>query len=214
MRRIARAALLAACFATAPSAFAGDFFLNGQLGRMDLDDSGFDDGQTRLLHAGAGYRWGPGMAQVGFEAGLGRLDELEGGHRTSYDSGYIDRHYAATSRYAALGASARIKPPHLPVYFIGRAGYLGMERRLDETAVDHSPDTAPVTERRQSRDTDGGTYMGVGVGTTVLPLLDIGLMYNEYRYSGVQYDPARDEYRLSGDKRDARSVSLSAELRF
>ena len=214
MRKTARAALFAACLAAAPSAFAGDFFLNGQVGRMDLDNSGFDDGQTQLLHAGAGYRWGIGMAQVGLEAGLGRLEELDDRSRSDYAGGYIDRSYALSSRYASIGASARIKPPLLPVYFIGRAGYLGMERKLDETAIDHYLDTAPVTDRREFKETDGGTYMGVGVGTTILPLLDVGLMYNHYRYSQVQYDPARDEYHLSDDKRDARSVSLSVELRF
>lgn len=214
MRKTARAALFAACLATAPSAFAGDFFINGQAGRMDLDNSGFDDDSSQLLHAGAGYRWGIGMAQVGLEAGLGRLAEQEGDSRSDYTGGYIDRSYALSARYGSIGANARIKPPLLPVYFVGRAGYLGIERKLDETAVDHYLDTSPVTERRQFKENDGGTYVGVGVGTTILPLLDVGLMYNQYRYSQVQYDPINDEYDLSDNKRDARSVSLSVEYRF
>lgn len=214
MRKTARAALFAACLAAAPSAFAGDFFINGQLGRMDLDDNGFDDDQTQLVQAGAGYRWGIGMAQVGLEAGLGKLEELEDSSRSDYSGGYIDRNYALSSRYASIGVNARVKPPLLPVYFIGRAGYLGMERKLDETAVDHYLDTAPVTDRSEFKETDGGMYAGVGIGTSILPLLDVGLMYNQYRYSQVQYDAVNDEYHLSDDKRDARSVSLSVEWRF
>ena len=58
------------------------------------------------------------------------------------------------------------------------------------------------------------SYVGVGVGSTILPLLDVGLMVNQYRYSQVQYNPVNDEYELSDDKRDARSVSLTVEYRF
>lgn len=214
MRKSGCAALFAAMFAATPAAWAGDFFINGQAGRIDLGDSDFDDGQSNLLHAGGGYRWGVGMAQVGLELGLGKLDEREGQSRSNYPDGYIDRSYSLSARYATLGANARIKPPVMPVYFIGRAGYLGLERKLDETAVDHYLDTAPITQHRAFEETDGGTYVGVGVGTTLLPLLDVGLTYTQYRYAQVEYDPLADEYHLSDDQRDARSVSLSVEYRF
>ncbi|MFC5595018.1 hypothetical protein [Lysobacter niastensis] len=102
----------------------------------------------------------------------------------------------------------------LPVYFIGRAGYLALERKLDETYVDHPLNTSPVTGHSAFEETDGGTYYGVGVGTTILPLLDIGLMVNQYHYSQVQYDPSNGDYQLSDDNRDARSVTLSVEYRF
>lgn len=214
MRKFGCAALFAACLAAAPAASAGDFFINGQLGRIELDSSGFDDEQINLVQAGAGYRWGIGMAQVGLETGLGKLDDQEDRTRNDYTGGYVDHAYTLSSRYAFIGANARIKPPLVPVYLIGRAGYLGLERKLDETSIDHYLDTSPVTEHRAFKETDGGTYYGVGVGTTILPLLDVGLMYNQYRYSQVQYDPASDEYHLSDDKHDAHSVSLSVEYRF
>jgi len=213
MRKFGCAALFAACLAAAPVASAGDFFINGQLGRVELD-SGNSDEQTNLLQAGAGYRWGIGMAQIGLETGLGKLDDLEDQSRSDYTGGHVDHAYTLSSRYAFIGANARIKPPVLPVYFIGRAGYVGLERKLEDTYVDHYLDTSPVTGHRASKETDGGTYYGVGVGTTILPLLDVGLMYNQYRYSQVQYDPVGDEYQLSDDKRDARSVSLTVEYRF
>ena len=213
MRKLQCAALLAACLAAAPAAHAGDFFVNGQLGRIELD-SGFDDDQSNFGQASVGYRWGIGMAQVGLEGGLGQIGELEDNTRSDYTGGYVDHAYTLSSRYAFIGANARIKPPVLPVYFIGRAGVMGLQRELDETSVDHYLDTSPVTERSQFEESDGGTYVGVGVGTTILPLLDVGLMVNQYRYSQVQYDPASDEYRLSDDKRDARSVSLTVEYRF
>jgi hypothetical protein len=214
MRNFGCAALFAACLAAAPAASAGNFFINGQVGRIELDSGGFDDEQTNLLQAGAGYRWGIGMAQIGLETGLGKLDDLEDQGRSDYSGGYVDHAYTLSSRYAFIGANARIKPPLLPVYFVGRAGYLGLERKLDETLVDHYLDTAPVTDRREFKENDGGTYVGVGVGTTILPLLDVGLMYNQYRYSQVQYDPVNDEYQLSDDKQDARSVNLTIEYRF
>ena len=204
--------MFAACFAAAPAASAGDFFINGQLGQIELDSS--DDEQTDFVQAGVGYRWGIGMAQVGLETCLGKLDDLEGQSRSDYAGGYVDHAYTLSSRYAFIGANARIKPPLLPMYFIGRAGYLGLERELDETFVDHPQDAAPVTGHRSFKETDGGTYYGVGVGTTILPLLDVGLMFNEYRYSQAVYDPIGDEYHLSDDKRDARSVSVSVEYRF
>lgn len=213
MRKFGCAALFAACLAAAPAASAGDFFINGQLGRIELD-SGFDDEQTNLVQAGAGYRWGIGMAQVGPEIGLGKLDDLEDRSRSDYTGGHVDHDYTLSSRYAFIGANARIKPPLLPVYFIGRAGYLGLERELDETSVDHPLDGSPVAGQRSFKETDGGAYYGVGVGTTILPLLDVGLIYTQYRYSQVRYDAVGDEYFLSDDKRDARSVSVSVEYRF
>lgn len=213
MRKLGCAALFAACIAAAPAASAGDFFINGQVGLIELD-SGFEDDQTNLAQGSVGYRWGIRYAQVGLEAGVGQLGELEGQARFDYTGGTVDRAYTLDSRYGFIGANARIKPPVLPVFFIGRAGVLALERELDETSVDRAVNTAPVTQHRAFSETDGGTYVGVGVGTTILPLLDIGLMYNQYRYSQVQYDPVGDEYELSDDKRDARSVSLTLEYRF
>lgn len=213
MRKFGCAALFAACALAAPAASAGDFFVNGQVGRFELD-SGFDDEQSKFAQGSVGYRWGIGIAQLGLETGLGKLDDQQDRSRTDYAGGHVDHAYTLSSRYGFIGANARIKPPLVPVYVVGRAGYLGLERKLDETSVDHYLDTSPVTSHSAFEETDGGTYYGIGVGTSILPLLDIGLMYNQYRYSQVQYDPATGEYRLSDDKRDARSVSLSVEYRF
>jgi opacity protein-like surface antigen len=207
MRKLGCAALFAACLTAAPAASAGNFFINGQLGRIELDSSGFDDEHSNLLQASAGYRWGIGMAQVGLETGLGKLDDQEGSRLDT--NGFTDHVYTLSSRYAFIGANARVKPPLLPVYVIGRAGYLGLEQKLDDTSYLDAP-----TGHRAFKETDGATYVGVGVGTTILPLLDVGLMYNQYRYSQVQYDPVSDQYGLSDDKRDARSVSLTVEYRF
>ena len=60
------AALLAAALAIAPAAHAGDFFVNGQAGRIELDNA-FGDRNTNLLQASAGYRWGLDNVQVGIE---------------------------------------------------------------------------------------------------------------------------------------------------
>lgn len=214
MRKLGYATLFAACFAAAPSAFAGDFFVNGQLGRMDLDSDGFDDDKSSLVQASLGYRWGIGYAQVGLEGGVGKLGELNDETRYDYTGGYVDNSYTLNSRYAFVGLNARVKPPLVPIYAIGRAGYVGFRRELETTSVNNAVNTAPVTEHHAFEDNDGGTYVGVGVGTTIMPLLDVGLMVNQYRYSQVQYDPVNDEYSLSDDKQDARSINLTVEYRF
>lgn len=214
MRKFGCAALFAACLAAAPAASAGDFFINGQVGQIELDSSSYDDDQSNFSQGSVGYRWGLGIAQLGLEAGVGKPEDQEDRTRIDYTDGYADHDVTLSSRYAFVGVNARVKPPLVPVYLIGRAGYLGLERKLEDTYVDHYLDTAPVTDRREFKESDGGTYVGVGVGTSILPLLDVGLMYNQYRYSQVHYDPASDEYRLSDDKRDARSVSVTVEYRF
>lgn len=214
MRKFGSAALFVACLAAAPAASAGDFFINGQLGQIELDGDDFIDDQSSLAQASVGYRWGIGIAQIGLEAGVGKLGDQEGSARSDYFGGYVDHDYTLSSRYGFIGANARIKPPMLPVYFIGRAGFLALEQDLEETAIDYYLDTLPITEYRSAEDSDGATYFGVGVGTSILPLLDIALMYNQYEFTQVEYDSSAGEFQLSRDGRDARSVSLSVEYRF
>jgi hypothetical protein len=214
MHKLAPAAAIAALLAATPLAHAGDFFINGQAGRIDLDGDDFDGDESSLVQASAGYRWGLGMAQVGIEGGLGKLGELDDTSRSESPSGVVDNSYQLDSRYGFVGLNARVKPPVLPVYAIGRAGYIGMRHELESTSIDAPVGGPPVTQRSTFDRTDGGTYVGIGVGTTILPMLDVGLMVNQYRVSQVEYDAVSDEYRLSDDKRDARSITLTAEYRF
>ena len=214
MRLNRHAALFAACLAASPVAMAGDFFVNGQLGRMDLDSDGFDGDRTNFSQGSLGYRWGIGMAQVGLEAGVGKLGELEDGIGRDVAGGSIETRYTLDSRFAFAGLNARIKPPLAPVYAIGRAGYVGFRHDFDATSVAQFAGAPPATTHRSFSGNDGGTYLGVGVGTTLLPLLDVGLMLNQYRVAQVRYDAAEDEYALSDDKRSARSLSLTVEYRF
>lgn len=216
MRKPEYAALLAACLAAtfAPAALAGDFFVNGQIGQVDLDGDGFDGDGTSMAQGSVGYRWGIGMAQVGIEAGLGKLGELEDRTLHEYTGGELEHRYTLDSRFAFAGVNARIKPPMLPVYAIARAGYAGFRHELGATSIDRYLDTSPVTDRSTFSRNDGGTYVGLGVGTTLLPLLDVGLVVTQYRYAQVRYDAVDDEYELSDDTRSARSVNLSVEYRF
>jgi hypothetical protein len=214
MHKLVPAAVVAALLAATPLAHAGDFFVNGQAGRIDMDGDDFDGDESSLQQASAGYRWGIGMAQVGIEGGLGRLGEREDSTQSTSPGGTIDNNYQLASRYGFVGLNARIKPPAIPLYAIGRAGYIGMRHELESTSIDSPVGGPPVTQRSTFDRTDGGTYVGVGVGTTILPMLDVGLMVNQYNVAQVEYDTVEDEYRLSGDKRDARSVSLMLEYRF
>lgn len=216
MRKPEYAALLAACLAaaSAPAARAGDFFVNGQFGQMDLDSDGFDGDGTSAVQGSVGYRWGLGMAQVGIEAGVGKLGELEDRTVHAYTGGEIEHRYTLDSRFAFAGLNARIKPPLLPVYAIGRVGYAGFRHELGSTSIDRYLDSSPLTDHRTFSRNDGGSYVGVGVGTTLLPLLDVGVMVTQYRYSQLRYHAVADEYELSDDTRRARSVNLSVEYRF
>lgn len=216
MRKPEYAALLTACLAAAcaPAAVAGDFFVNGQLGEVDLESDGFDGDGTSIAQGSLGYRWGIGMAQVGFEAGLGKLGEQEDRSVHAYTGGEVEHTYTLDSRFAFVGLNARVKPPLLPVYAIGRAGYAGFRHELGATSIDRYLDTTPLTGRSNFSRNDGGSYVGLGVGTTLLPLLDVGLVVTQYRYSQVRYDAVDDEYELSDDTRSARSVNLSVEYRF
>lgn len=209
MSRSLRLAAFAACVLALPAAHAGDAFVNAQGGVVEADDA-FDDDRSSLLQGSMGYRWGIGYAQVGLEGGVGKFGDVD----ARLANGSIERAYTLSSRYGFAGLNARVKPPLLPVFFVGRAGVLGVRNALDETVIDRSPVPMPVPDRGTFDRTDGGTYAGVGVGTTLLPLLDVGLMINQYRTSQVEYDAVNDEYRLSDDKRNARSVSLTVEYRF
>ena len=215
MRKPGYSALIAIAAAfVAPGALAGDLFINGQVGGIELESDDFDGDSTSLVQASAGYRWGIGMAQVGLEAGVGKLGQLEDSTRHEFSGGSIEHRYHLDSRYAFVGLNARVKPPVLPVYFIGRAGYIGFDHDLQATSVVQGLDASPVTDRSRFSRNDGGNYVGVGVGTTVLPLLDVGLMVNQYRYAQVEYNAVDDEYALSDDTSSARSVTLTVEYRF
>lgn len=184
-----------------PAATAGEAFINGQLGRISLDNDALDADSSTLQAVGAGYRWGIGPVKAGLEAGLGRIGETRGHHGSGADAQDV----TLRSRHYSIGANARIKPPLLPVQFIGRAGYLGMRNTLETRAVGATATTSGNS---------GGTYAGVGIGTTVLPLLDVTLMLTRYRYAQLEHDGATGRHRLSDDKRDARSLGLSVEYRF
>ncbi|MDO5506375.1 MAG: outer membrane beta-barrel protein, partial [Pseudoxanthomonas suwonensis] len=165
MRHIALTAALATGLLASPLATSGEAFVNGQLGRIALDSKTLDKDSSNLLQLGGGYRWGIGPVKAGVEAGFGRIGEVSGGNDADGDS----RAFDLGANHYSIGANARIKPPLLPVQFIARAGYIGMRNTLEQTVT--APATGNTT-RATDKHTSGGTYLGAGIGTTLLPLLD------------------------------------------
>ena len=202
MHRIARFVLTALALTATPLAHAGEAFVNGQAGRISLDGGTPGKDSSHLLEVNGGYRWGIGPFKAGLEGGIGRIGETDG-HR---DVAGTRHAYNARSSHFTIGANARIKPPLMPVQFIGRAGYVALRSRIEQD-IGGSPANA-------STHTHGGTYIGAGIGTTLLPLLDVTLMVNQYQLRQVEHDAGAGGYRLSGDKRDATSVALAVEYRF
>lgn len=176
---------------------AGELFVNGEVGRFSTDA-----GNASLQQLGGGYRWGPGPFKAGLEAGIGRIGETDG----QYRDGTRIHAFTTHSRHFTVGANARIKPPLLPVQFIARAGYIAMRHSLDQQSTTGTP-------QHDSRNR-GGSYVGAGIGTTILPLLDVSLMYTRYQHAQVHYDDAAERFRISDDKRSAESIGLTVEYRF
>jgi hypothetical protein len=208
MAALAIATLLLA----APAARAGDFFIDGQAGHARLSDTGYDDDRTDAVQIGGGYRWGVGPAGIGIEVGGGRLGDLQDDYAGTYAYGTYTERYRLKTRYGFVGANARIKPPLVPVYFIGRLGYMGYASESEYRYAGNDVDYGVSTYDESDDDSGGGVYYGVGVGTTILPLLDVGLMYGGYSYSSIHWDG--DEYVRDGDVRHARTLTLGVEYRF
>ncbi|MGY0504455.1 outer membrane beta-barrel protein [Luteimonas sp. e5] len=204
MRNFITTALFAACLISAPRVHAGETFVNAGIGHITQDNEALDKDSSTLLQLGGGHRWGIGPFKAGIEAGIGRIGETRG-HRDEATSGPA---FTASADHLSIGANARIKPPLLPVQFIARAGYIGVRHRLEQGGVD--ADSAWVRSSHRS----GGDYLGAGIGTTVLPLLDVSLMVNRYRIGHIARDDTSGRYRISSDKRSAHSVDLVAEYRF
>lgn len=208
MRILAVPAVLATALLAAPQAHALDRepFINAQIGRIALHDAALDNSNSNFLQLGGGYRWGIAPFKAGIEASYARVGEVDGQRNANGSAQAV----AYSADQYSIGANARIKPPLLPVQFIGRAGYMGMRGNLEQTAG--APGSAMAND--SSRHSSGGTYAGVGIGTTALPLVDVSLMYNQYNHAQVEYDGIAGRYRMSGDKRNSRSLSLAVEYRF
>ncbi|KGM52251.1 hypothetical protein N800_11490 [Lysobacter daejeonensis GH1-9] len=203
-----------ACAAVMPTAHAaGNSFVAGQVGRARFNDSVFDDSSTNTRAISGGYRWQAGpIVQIGVEAGLGKVDELEGDFFYYNDGmGYEEiARIAMDIDYRHVGANARINFGEGSRWFaIARAGYMAydMDARLHYEAwdngqlVDGFDDTAS--------DDGGGAYFGAGVGVDITPNINVNLMFNGYAYSSFEGDGYTED-----DIGTASTTTLGVEVRF
>lgn len=219
MFKFGRVALVAiALGSVAPLAHAqGSFFVGGQVGRVDLADTGFNDESGDFKSLNLGYRWqiGP-RVQLGIEAGAGKIDGIE--DRDEYDVSYsggmvhVKERYALDADFVQIGANARFQFGADSRWFgIARLGYLGYEQEFSES---YSASGAFVESGSYSESDDGGgVYFGAGVGVDVTPNFNLSLTLNGYAYSSLYYDDYDDEYYWD-DVKTARTATLGAEFRF
>lgn len=203
-----------ACAAAVPPAHAaGNFFVAGQVGQAKFEDSVFDDSTANTRAFSGGYRWRVGPAiQIGIEAGLGKVDELDGDFFYYTDG----MGYEETARigmdidYRHVGANARFNFGEGSRWFaIARAGYMAydMDARLHYEARDNGQlvDTFDDT----ASDDGGGAYFGAGVGMDITPNVNVNLMFNGYAYSSFEGDGY-----IEDDIGTASTTTLGVEVRF
>lgn len=203
-----------ACAAAVPAAHAeGNVFIAGQVGQARFQDSVFDDSDTPTRALSGGYRWNAGpIVQIGIEAGLGELDDLEGDFFYYTDG----MGYEETARigmdisYRHVGANARINFGEDSRWFaIARAGYMAydMDARLHYEARDNGQLVETLDDT--ASDEGGGAYFGAGLGLDVTPNISLNLMFNGYAYSSFEGDGY-----IEDDVGTASTTTFGVEMRF
>ena len=202
-----------ACSSFVPVAHAeGKFFVAGQVGQAEYDDSGFDDASANTRAFSGGYRWQAGpVVQIGVEAGLGKIDEITQDFYYTDGSGYVETgRIGVETDYRHLGANARFNFGTDSRWFgIARAGYMAydmdanahFEARLDGTLLDSIDQSAS--------DDGGGAYFGIGVGMDITPNVNVNVMYNGYAYSDFESEDYSED-----DIGTASTTTLGIEVRF
>lgn len=203
-----------ACSAVAPAAQAqGNFFIGGQVGQAEYGDSGLDDDSADTRAFNIGYRWAAGpIVQVGFEAGLGTVDEVSGDiYYYSDGSGYVETGRGRMEAdYRNLGANARFNFGKDSRWFaIARAGYMAYE--MDAHAHYEARYNGELLDTMDlsASDDGGGAYFGAGIGLDVTPNFNINVMYNGYAYSDFESD-SYEEAEIG----TAATTTLGIEVRF
>jgi OOP family OmpA-OmpF porin/outer membrane immunogenic protein len=186
-------ALATAGFVAAPLAAhaqeKGGFFINGNVGKANVDDGLYDDDDTGY-GVNAGYRWAvsPGFA-IGLEGGYQNLGE--------YSAKSTRLPPAVTAGEAKLKGWTAGVNGHFNVsenwYLSGRGGLFRADLQGDYLVAG-----VPV----RVDDTSNKWYAGAGFGYDFSNNFSVGLNYDYYKAekNGLKFDPDL--------------VSVSAEYRF
>ena len=185
-----------ACSALAPAAHAqGNFFVAGQVGQAKYDDSGFDDASADTRVISGGYRWQAGpIVQIGFEAGLGKVDEITQDYYLASQMHTDTGRIGMEADYRNLGANARFNFGSDSRWFaIARAGYIAYEMDAHTSGVVTWFDGSQVEYNESGSDNGGGAYFGAGIGVDLTPNVNLNVMYNSYAYSDFESDSYSEE---------------------
>jgi hypothetical protein len=202
-----------ACSAVVPAAQAnGNFFVAGQAGQATYEDSGYDEDSADTRALSGGYRWQAGdVAQVGVEAGYGKVDEITQDYYYNGGGGYTENgRFGMDADYRLLGANARFNFGHGSRWFaIARGGYMAYEQNASAQLAAYVDGVQIDGVDESFSDNGGGAYFGAGLGMDVTPNFNVNVMYNSYAYSSFD-----DDYFASEDVGTASTTTLGIEVRF
>jgi opacity protein-like surface antigen len=172
------------------------FFVNGSIGRTELNKGAYDDNDTAYI-ANLGYRWAlaPNFA-LGIEGGYTDLGKWSGDLAILTDPPEGSRFIDSELKGWTLGANAHWNFTD-NWYLSGRAGLFRANLKGDYLTI-VSGDVA----RLSVDDTSNKWYAGVGVGYDFTRNFGVGISYDYYKAdrNGPVFDP--------------NLLSLSAEARF
>ncbi len=182
-------------------------FVNGQLGRSNLDQVSFSDHDT-AWSINAGYRWSlSAKVLFGLEAGYLDLGEFES--RTWIVTGGSNDNYPHIGRDKLHGWAAGLNV-HIDItpewYFSARGGYFHGERRTNFPT--YQGDIVAFTNL--TKETSNKWYVGAGFGYNLNPNISVGLHYDRYK---IGHQPSlKNGYHWY--KLNPKVLSLRVEHRF
>jgi opacity protein-like surface antigen len=172
------------------------FFVNGSIGRTELNDGVYDDKDTAYI-TNLGYRWAlaPNFA-LGIEGGYTDLGKLSGNLAILSDPPAGSPFIHSELKGWTLGANAHWNLTD-SWYVGGRAGLFRANLKGDYLSI-----VSGEVARVSVDDTSNKWYAGVGVGYDFTRNFGVGLSYDYYKAdrNGPAFDP--------------NLLSLSAEARF
>ena len=170
---------------------AGGFFINGQVGRSDLDKGFYNDKDTGY-GANVGYRWAftPNVA-IGVEGGYTRLGSFDPKNGAILDLGAPIPQAKVQGWNLGLNGHFNLNPNW---YISARGGYFRGDVKGETFA---SPVTTTYVD-----DTSNKYYAGAGFGYDFNRNVSLGLNYDYYKVDtkGLNLDP--------------HLISVSGEYRF
>lgn len=186
------AAVLAAVSTSSFAADPGAFFINANVGQSNFhDQADFSSSNTATSATlRAGYYWQSEVVDFGVEGGYASMGSAKGSLAIP---GYPPLNYAAKVSGPLAGATIKYKFQN-KMFLSARAGYFGSKIKLSGDGLGS-----------QSK-SEGGSYIGAGVGYDLTPQFSLGVNWDEYR--------ARASFYGIGTRLGITSISGFAEYRF